>query len=73
MFPEYRAVLTQLKTTDRHFLQLFDKHNALDQQIQNIETHIEHATHEEVEVLKKQQLLLKDQMYAILKKAESPA
>ncbi|WP_341649053.1 YdcH family protein [Thauera humireducens] len=73
MFPEYRDLITQLKTTDRHFLQLFDKHNALDQQIENIETHIEHATHEEVEVLKKQKLLLKDQMYAILKKAESPA
>ena len=70
---EYRDLITQLKTTDRHFLQLFDKHNALDQQIKNIETHIEHATHEEVEVLKKQKLLLKDQMYAILKKAESPA
>ncbi|ENO87995.1 YdcH family protein [Thauera linaloolentis] len=70
MFPEYRDLITQLKTSDRHFLNLFDKHNTLDQQIKNIESHIEHATHEEVEVLKKQKLLLKDQMYAILQKVD---
>ena len=70
MFPEYRDLITQLKTNNRHFLQLFDRHNALDQQIKNIESHIEHATHEEVEVMKKEKLLLKDQMYAILKKSQ---
>jgi uncharacterized protein YdcH (DUF465 family) len=70
MFPEYRDLITELKTTDRHFQQLFDMHNALDQRVKNIEAHIELATHEEVEVLKKEKLRLKDQMYAILKKAE---
>ena len=70
MFPEYRDLITQLKTNNRHFLQLFDRHNTLDQQIKNIESHIEHATHEEVEVMKKEKLLLKDQMYAILKKSQ---
>lgn len=73
MFPEYRDLITQLKTSNRHFLNLFDKHNALDQQIKNFESHIEHATPQEVDVLKKQKLLLKDQMYAILQKAEPAA
>ncbi|MBS0510782.1 MAG: YdcH family protein [Proteobacteria bacterium] len=73
MFPEYRDLITQLKTNDRHFLQLFDRHNALDQQIKNIESHVEHARHEEVEVMKKEKLLLKDQMYAILKKSQVAA
>ena len=27
MFPEYRDLITQLKTSDRHFLQLFNRHN----------------------------------------------
>ena len=40
MFPEYRELISQLKHQDRHFQQLFDRHNALDQQIQNIEKHI---------------------------------
>lgn len=70
MFPEYRDLITELKTADRHFVQLFDKHNALDQRIKNIESHIEHATHEEVEVMKKEKLLLKDQIYAHLRRVD---
>jgi uncharacterized protein YdcH (DUF465 family) len=33
MFPEYRELITKLKTTDRHFSHLFDKHNNLDAKI----------------------------------------
>lgn len=71
MFPEHRELITQLKTTDRHFLNLFDKHNDLDQKIKNLEAHIEHATQVEVETLKKEKLALKDELYAILKKASA--
>jgi uncharacterized protein YdcH (DUF465 family) len=69
MFPEFRELITKLKTTDRHFSHLFDKHNNLDQKIQRMEMHIEAGTHEEIETLKKEKLLLKDQLYAVLKKA----
>ncbi|MGQ0287469.1 YdcH family protein [Pasteurellaceae bacterium 22721_9_1] len=69
MFPEFRDLITKLKTEDMHFARLFDEHNALDQRIKNIESHIELATHTEVEDLKKQKLRLKDELYAILKKA----
>lgn len=71
MFPEFRDLIHQLKTSDHHFVHLFDKHNALDQKIKNMENHIEPGTHEEIETLKKQKLLLKDQLYAILKKAHA--
>jgi uncharacterized protein len=71
MFPEYRDLITQLKSTDRHFLKLFDKHNELDQTILNMESHVEHGTSEEIEALKKQKLQLKDELYDILKKAQS--
>ena len=69
MFPEYRELITQLKTTDHHFMRLFDQHNALDQKIKNMESSVTPSTHEEIEILKKEKLLLKDQLYAILKKA----
>lgn len=69
MFPEYRDLITTLKSTDHHFAKLFDKHNALDQKLNNIEQRIETGTHEEIEVLKKEKLRLKDQLYAILRKA----
>ncbi|WP_386688994.1 YdcH family protein [Lonepinella sp. MS14437] len=69
MFPEFRDLITKLKTEDAHFARLFDEHNALDQRVKNIESNIELATPTEVEELKKEKLRLKDEMYAILKKA----
>lgn len=71
MFPEYRDLITQLKTSDLHFRHLFDQHNDLDQKIRNLEGHVDHvhARQEEIEGLKKEKLHLKDQLYAILQKA----
>ena len=69
MFPEFRDLITKRKTEDAYFANLFDKHNELDQRIKNIESHIELGTHNEVEVLKKEKLRLKDAMYDVLKKA----
>lgn len=71
MFPEYRDLITQLKTSDSHFVRLFDKHNELDQRIKNMESHVASGTPEEIEVLKKEKLQLKDQLYVILQKAAS--
>ncbi len=69
MFPEYRDQITQLKVSDLNFVRLFEKHNALDQKIRHMEAHIEPGTHEEIERLKKEKLLIKDDLYNILKKA----
>jgi hypothetical protein len=71
MFPEYRDLITTLKTSDAHFVRLFDKHNELDQKIKNMESHIEVGTPDEIEVVKKEKLRLKDELYAILKKASA--
>ncbi|MBE2262159.1 MAG: YdcH family protein [Burkholderiaceae bacterium] len=71
MFPEYRDLITQLKSSDNHFIRLFDRHNELDQKIKNMESHIEPGSQEEIETLKKEKLLLKDQLYAILRKASA--
>ena len=69
MFPEYRDLITQLKTTDSHFLNLFEKHNELDQRIKNMESGIEPAINLDIEALKKEKLALKDELYQILRKA----
>lgn len=71
MFPEYRDLITKLKTSDHHFTRLFDKHNELDQHIKNMENHISPGSESEIETLKKEKLMLKDQLYAILKKASA--
>ncbi|MFN3957493.1 MAG: YdcH family protein [Tepidimonas ignava] len=73
MFPEYRDLISKLKTTDTHFARLFDKHNELDERIQRMEQGIEPGTHEQIETLKKEKLLLKDQLYELLRKAAATA
>lgn len=73
MFPEYRDLISQLKTTDHHFSRLFEQHNAVDQKIKNMESRIDAGTPEDIETLKKEKLHLKDQLYAILKKASASA
>ncbi|MFN4237567.1 MAG: YdcH family protein [Vogesella sp.] len=67
MFPEFRDLISKLKTEDAHFTRLFDKHNELDQQIKNIENRIESGSAVEIENLKKEKLKLKDELYVILK------
>jgi uncharacterized protein len=71
MFPEYRDLITQLKGHDHHFTRLFDKHNALDQTIKNMEAGIEAGSQFQIEQLKKEKLLLKDELYEILRKASA--
>lgn len=71
MFPEYRELISQLKANDRHFDSLFSKHNELDQKIRNMEARIDPASHEDIEILKKRKLRLKDEMYELIKKASS--
>ncbi len=73
MFPEYRDLISQLKTTDHHFNRLFEQHNTVDQKVKNMESRIEAGTHEDIETLKKEKLLLKDQIYALLKRASGSA
>ena len=71
MFPEYRDLITRLKTTDHHFTRLFDHHNRLDQKITAMIAETGPSADLEIEALKKQKLQLKDEIYALLKaKAE---
>jgi len=69
MFPEFRDQITHLKSTDGHFARLFNQHNALDQQVLRMQSNAEPSTPLQIELLKKEKLLLKDQIHAILKKA----
>ena len=65
MLHEYRDIITHMKENNEanaHFLKIFDRHNELDNQIQQANT----LTDAELEVLKKEKLLLKDEAYAMI-------
>lgn len=68
MFHEFRDLISELKTTDRYFQILFEKHNALDQRIKNMESRLEPGTPDEIDVLKKKKLAIKDELYVLLQK-----
>ncbi|MDR5734461.1 YdcH family protein [Caballeronia sp. LZ025] len=73
MFPEYRDLISRLKTEDGHFSKLFERHNQLDHEIQNMESGATPADSFTIESLKKEKLLLKDRMYVVLRKAAQAA
>ncbi len=69
MFPEYRELITKLKTeNDLHFVKLFDAHNDLDEEITNLENDpvAANSRGEEIEGLKRKKLALKDELFAYL-------
>ena len=69
MFPEYRELITRLKAegTNQRFLNLFEKHNDLDHKIAGMEKHDAGGVHAEIEVLKKEKLRIKDELYSLLR------
>lgn len=67
--PEFKEQIHQLKMENRHFAKLADEYHDLDNEIIRIEEGIENTADEYVEGLKKKRLHLKDELFAMLKKA----
>lgn len=71
MLHEYREIITKMKedgVANAHFLKIFDRHNELDDLITKAENGQIPMTDLEMEKLKKEKLLLKDEAYtAIIK------
>lgn len=66
MFPEFRDLISQLKTSHPRFQSLFEKHNQLDHEIVRLEGPTGNGYCEEVVRLKKEKLRLKDELHQIL-------
>ena len=64
MFHEFRDIISEIKHKDQHFQRLFDKHNALDEEITELEK--QHVNQFDIEAKKKEKLKLKDEIYSIL-------
>ncbi|AOA58385.1 YdcH family protein [Acinetobacter larvae] len=70
MFPEYRDLISQLKQKDAHFAKVFEEHNAIDHEIIRLEQNPVTSGSDQIEVLKKQKLKLKDELYVLIKRAQ---
>jgi len=61
MLEEYRDIISKLKQEDAHFAKHFEKHNTLDDELDNKSNLLTDA---EIEQKKKEKLALKDAIYA---------
>jgi len=66
MLHEYKDEIHELKQSDAHFANIFEKHNALDKKIEHAEMGDTPMTDVELETLKKEKLLLKDEAYKMI-------
>ena len=66
MLHEYRDEISKLKQENAHFAKIFEKHNELDQKIEDAEAGREPMTDLELERLKKEKLHLKDEAYKMI-------
>ncbi len=70
-FPEYRDRIAELKDADPGFARLYDDYHAVNDEVERIELQVETPSDHYTEVLKKQRLHLKDEIYAILRRTRA--
>lgn len=65
-FPNQVDRLHELKMSNAHFAKLFDEYHVVNREIHRIEVRVEPATDERTTDLRKQRMLLKDEIATIL-------
>jgi uncharacterized protein YdcH (DUF465 family) len=61
MLSEYRKEISELKQKNAHFAKIFEKHNELDRKAKDADEGRLHLSDMELEQIKKEKLLLKDE------------
>lgn len=61
-FPEHSDLLHEMKMKDAHFQRISDRYHDVNREIHRIEAQIEAATDERLEGLKKQRLVMLDEV-----------
>lgn len=66
-FPEYVDRIHDLKVSDAHFQRISDEYHTINRQIHRAEIGDEHLSGLEEEQLRKKRMMLKDEIYGLLK------
>lgn len=66
MLNEYKDLIPDIKISNARFAKIFEKHNDLDKQINDIDAGREHMEKIELDALKKEKLKLKDEAFAMI-------
>ncbi len=70
-FPHDGTILHDLKMSDQHFRTVADRYHDINKEIHRIEAEVEAASDERSEELKKQRLLILDEVAAMISKAKA--
>ncbi len=65
-FPEHVEKMHEMKLSNAHFAKLFNEYHDLNREIHRAETNIEPTSDFHMEDMRKQRLLLKDEIYGML-------
>jgi len=68
MLSEYRKEISELKQKNAHFAKIFERHNELDQKAKDADEGRLHLSDIELEQIKKEKLLLKDEALRMILK-----
>jgi uncharacterized protein YdcH (DUF465 family) len=68
-FPEFKDQIHALKLSDQHFAKLFDAYSEADKAVNRAENGQDNLGDAELEDLKKERVILKDELYELLKAA----
>lgn len=65
-FPEFKQRIYELKTSDRHFLRLFNDYHEVNREVHRAEAAGLNISDKHYEEIKKQRIALKDEIFVIL-------
>jgi uncharacterized protein YdcH (DUF465 family) len=68
-FPEHAGTIHRLKEADPHFARLYADYHEVNRAVHRAETLVEPTAEAREEDLRKQRMVLKDQLFAMLQKA----
>ena len=66
-FPEYSEKLSQLRLSNGHFAKLTDDYHNVNRDVHRAETNVEPTSDEHLQEMRKKRMMLKDEIYAILR------
>ena len=72
-FPEFVKLMHHLKETDGHFARLFAEYHTLNRDIHRAETNVEPLDDFHITQMRKNRMLLKDEIYGMLVRHEPEA
>jgi len=68
MLSEYRKEISELKQKNAHFAKIFERHNELDRKAKDADEGRLHLSDTELEQIKKEKLMLKDEALLMILK-----